>query len=37
VKLNKTATETFEMVKCAYGEEYVSRISVFNAMIFSKK
>jgi hypothetical protein len=29
VKLKKTATETFEMMKSAYGEEYLSRTSVF--------
>jgi hypothetical protein len=29
VKLKKTATETFEMLKSAYGEEYLSRTSVF--------
>jgi hypothetical protein len=29
VKLKKTATETFEMLKSAYGEECLSRTSVF--------
>jgi hypothetical protein len=29
VKLKKTATKTFEMLKSAYGEEYLSRTSVF--------
>jgi hypothetical protein len=29
VNLKKTATETFEMLKSAYGEECVSRTSVF--------
>jgi hypothetical protein len=29
VKLKKTASETFEMLKSAYGEEYLSRTSVF--------
>jgi hypothetical protein len=29
VKLKKTATETFEMLKSAYGEECLLRISVF--------
>jgi hypothetical protein len=29
VKLNKTVTETFEMLKSAYGEECLSRTSVF--------
>jgi hypothetical protein len=29
VKLKKTATETFEMLKNAYGEECLSRTSVF--------
>jgi hypothetical protein len=29
VKLNKTATETFEILKSACGEEYLSRRSVF--------
>jgi transposase len=28
VKLNKTSTETFEMLKSAYGEECLSRTSV---------
>jgi hypothetical protein len=28
VILKKTATETFEMLKSAYGEEYLSRTSV---------
>jgi transposase len=30
VKLNKTATETFEILKSAYGEECLSRTSVFD-------
>jgi hypothetical protein len=29
VKLKKTATETFEMLKSAYGEKCLSRASVF--------
>jgi hypothetical protein len=29
VKLKKTATETFEMLKNAYGEECLSRTNVF--------
>jgi transposase len=29
VKLNKTATETFKMLKRAYGEECLSRTGVF--------
>jgi hypothetical protein len=29
VKLKKTTTETFEMLKNSYGEECLSRISVF--------
>jgi hypothetical protein len=29
VKLKKTATETFEMLKSAYGEECLLRASVF--------
>jgi hypothetical protein len=29
VKLKKTATETFEMLKSAYGEECLSRTSMF--------
>jgi hypothetical protein len=29
VKLKNTATETFEMLKSAYGEECLSRTSVF--------
>jgi hypothetical protein len=29
VKLKKTATETFEMLKSAYGEECLSGTSVF--------
>jgi hypothetical protein len=29
VKLNKTATETFEMLKSAYGEECLLRMSAF--------
>jgi hypothetical protein len=29
VKLKKTATETFEILKSAYGEEFLSRTSVF--------
>jgi hypothetical protein len=29
VKLNKTATKTFEMLKSAYGEECLLRTSVF--------
>jgi hypothetical protein len=29
VNLKKTATETFEVFKSAYGEEYLSRASVF--------
>jgi hypothetical protein len=29
VKLKKTPTETFEMLKSAYGEEHLSRTSVF--------
>jgi hypothetical protein len=29
VKLKKTTTETFEMLKSAYGEECLSRKSVF--------
>jgi transposase len=29
VKLKKTATETFEMLKSAYSEEYLSRTGVF--------
>jgi hypothetical protein len=29
VKLKKTATETFEMLKSAYVEEYISRTNVF--------
>jgi hypothetical protein len=29
VKLKKTATEMFEMLKSAYDEEYLSRTSVF--------
>jgi hypothetical protein len=29
VKLKKTITETFEMLKSAYGEECLSRTSVF--------
>jgi hypothetical protein len=28
VELKKTATETFEMLKSAYGEEFLSRTSV---------
>jgi hypothetical protein len=28
VKLKETATETFEMLKSAYGEEFLSRTSV---------
>jgi hypothetical protein len=28
VKLNKTATETFKMLKSPYGEEFLSRKSV---------
>jgi hypothetical protein len=30
VKLKKTAAETFEMLTSAYGEEYLSRASVFD-------
>jgi hypothetical protein len=37
VKLKKTATETFEMLKRAYGEECLSRTSVFNGIKGSKK
>jgi hypothetical protein len=29
VKLKKTATETFEMLKSEYGEEFLSRTNVF--------
>jgi hypothetical protein len=29
VKLRKTATKTFEMLKSVYDEEYLTRISVF--------
>jgi hypothetical protein len=29
VEVKKTATETFEMLKSVYGEEYLSRTSVF--------
>jgi hypothetical protein len=29
VKLNKTATDTFEMLKIVYCEEFLSRTSVF--------
>jgi hypothetical protein len=31
VKLKKTAFETFEMLKSAYGEECLSRINVFES------
>jgi hypothetical protein len=37
VKLKKTATETFEMLKSAYGEECLSRTSVFEWRKSSKK
>jgi hypothetical protein len=30
VRLKKTAIETFEMLKNAYGEKYLSRRSVFD-------
>jgi hypothetical protein len=33
VKVKKTATETFEILKSAYGEERSSRISVFECHI----
>jgi hypothetical protein len=37
VKLQKTATETFEMLKSVYGEESLSRTSVFGRTKGSKK
>jgi hypothetical protein len=37
VNLKKSATETFEMLKSAYGEEYLSRTSVFEWLIKFKE
>jgi hypothetical protein len=37
VKLKKTVTETFEMLKSTYGEECLSRTNVFEWHKISKK